>query len=739
MPAGELSDLSSLDIKEPLQDFELMQYLPNLQVLSIDASGLSTAEIESIVKLKGLQTLVLKNYDCNLLPDLSVAKKLVELRFQNCVLPDLNFLDAVSELLVLELDNCTVGEWIFGDNLTKLEELTIQKMTFPSRGFLGNLTELRRLEIKGCNLEAFDEGVVLDRVTHLYLEDNQLTTTDIVDQFPNTKILSFRYNPCSRFDIHQPHDLLEALYLDHNELNSLSIAFDLIEVWWVDLSDNQFEQFPKVFSHMPKISNLFLANNQISELPSMRLPLLEELDLNNNQINQINDIGQFEGLTSLKLSGNQISDLAPVIDILDSYKFQTLHLARNPISAESFEHFVPTILADLPTTVIPEHAQLCSPCYPSPANQSRVTNNKLTLSWVCGDEQSNLIYDVYFGIGDSIRLYYEDLMESKAEVNLQEGQLYQWQVCAKAADTSFFSGLYNLRTTEQLELPYHEKFELFEQGDDISQASTSWRLSFGETDVFQGAYITQDKAYSSSEQSLKLGQTTDVSIDLDHVSVKTLIIEFKLFIVPGKSSHISFDNMDGMTVDLFSDGYSSSVFVDKQFDKNFEVRMNAWNTFRLSAQGLNEWVHLRVNGKEAFKQKHEFRNDRATMERLCFSSREASLDPSFTQFESYLDNLSIYDANKKYVSVGMTRNESRLEFYPNPVGDYLAINGIPLDCADVMLVLRDMTGRVISQRAYQNNNGSIVWSTPDLTPGLYIVTLQADEELLGSKRIVVTN
>ncbi len=161
--------------------------------------------------------------------------------------------------------------------------------------------------------------------------------------------------------------MLTKLNLPYNELTSLPPSFTTLRnLREIDLSDNQFKEFPDVLwlSSQPELVNVDLSNNQIQQLPTTasNLTRLEKLVLHHNGLKGLpenftllqnlekidvshNDLTVFPevlcslvNLTMIDLGHNQIPEISSAI--INLTKLKKFYVARNNITKipEHMEH-----------------------------------------------------------------------------------------------------------------------------------------------------------------------------------------------------------------------------------------------------------------------------------------------------------------------------------------------------------------------------------------------------------------
>ncbi|MEZ4685954.1 MAG: T9SS type A sorting domain-containing protein [Bacteroidia bacterium] len=81
---------------------------------------------------------------------------------------------------------------------------------------------------------------------------------------------------------------------------------------------------------------------------------------------------------------------------------------------------------------------------------------------------------------------------------------------------------------------------------------------------------------------------------------------------------------------------------------------------------------------------------------------------------------------------------SEVVAYPNPVADQLNVRySFPIP-ANASIVLRDMLGRSVAQRAVNGTEGTVQFSTSDLAQGAYVLTVEAEGAVVARKKVIVT-
>jgi len=234
------------------------------------------------------------------------------------------------------------------------------------------------LERQGCEemltaaLKHDDDSTA---VRHVMLNNNVLMNVPKqLARFVNLAILDMSSNQLKSLCKHLHLPQLKVLILKDNILNDTSLPKDFadrmpsLEV--LNLSGNQFTQFPYQLLDMDTLRELNLGSNKISVLPRHyeNLHALEVLYLGGNELIGVPDeISQLRNLTSLNLADNRINLLPRTLAALKKIKTLSLHgnrlttlpielvklkleelsLRNNPLVnrfAKEHSHMVPSLL-----------------------------------------------------------------------------------------------------------------------------------------------------------------------------------------------------------------------------------------------------------------------------------------------------------------------------------------------------------------------------------------------------------
>ncbi|XP_041647610.1 leucine-rich repeat-containing protein 40 [Cheilinus undulatus] len=203
-------------------------------------------------------------------------------------------------------------------------------------GALGELQELQQLRLSHNQLKALPvEVCTLKNLRSLTLQQNLLESLpEELGILENLTELDLSNNNLEGL----PPSLgnltcLQKLNLCHNKLSCLPDSLArLTNVKLLDCSNNQLTDIPASLSEMPVLEQLYLRHNKLCLLPKLTAPMLKELYVGNNQIQQL-ETEQLTCLTAisvLELRDNKIKSLPEQITLMST--LTRLDLTNNDIS-----------------------------------------------------------------------------------------------------------------------------------------------------------------------------------------------------------------------------------------------------------------------------------------------------------------------------------------------------------------------------------------------------------------------
>ncbi|XP_076578731.1 leucine-rich repeat-containing protein 40 isoform X2 [Chaetodon auriga] len=209
-----------------------------------------------------------------------------------------------------------------------------QLSSLPSA--LGELQELQQLRLSHNQLRSLPvEVCTLKNLCSLKLQQNLLESLpEELGQLENLSELDLSNNHLKDL----PSSLgqltcLQKLNLCHNKLSCLPDCLaQLKNVKLLDCSNNHLTEIPASLSEMLAMEQLYLRHNKLQLLPKLPAPMLKDLYVGNNQIEQL-QMEQLACLTSislLELRDNKIKTLPEQITLLNT--LTRLDLTNNDIT-----------------------------------------------------------------------------------------------------------------------------------------------------------------------------------------------------------------------------------------------------------------------------------------------------------------------------------------------------------------------------------------------------------------------
>ncbi|XP_020502577.1 leucine-rich repeat-containing protein 40 [Labrus bergylta] len=252
-----------------------------------------------------------------------------------------------SELTKLLLSSNQLTQ--LSDDITLLPGLTTldlhdnQLSSLP--GALGELQELQQLRLSHNQLTSLPvEVCTLKNLRSLTLQQNLLQSLpEDVGMLEKLTELDLSKNNLQGLPSSLGHlTCLQKLNLSHNKLSCLpdSLA-QLISVKLLDCSNNQLTDVS--LSEMPVLEQIYLRHNKLRLLPKLTAPMLKELYMGNNQIEQLEteQLACLRAISLLELRDNKIKSLPEQVTLMST--LTRLDLTNNDIST------LPAALSLLPS------------------------------------------------------------------------------------------------------------------------------------------------------------------------------------------------------------------------------------------------------------------------------------------------------------------------------------------------------------------------------------------------------
>jgi leucine-rich repeat protein SHOC2 len=279
-----LPNLTYLDLSNNICN-EFIDIPKNIEILNLSFNRFSTINISGLKKL----------YNFNISDN-----QLVDFTLSDCC--DLHSLYLSSNMLVSLPDDICFSK------LVTLDVFSNQLISFPEK--IGNLHSLVDLLAYSNEIESLPDSFgLLTNLCHLDLSKNKLSI------LPHT---IGGLNKLKNFD------------LSFNNLIELSPSIgSMSSLECLDLSNNDLESIPKEMENLKNLNELKIFNCKLTLL-DFNIPTLTFLDISNNQLDDIYNIGNFVNLNILHLQNNEIVEIPSSIGNLTN--LEIFNIEGNRIS-----------------------------------------------------------------------------------------------------------------------------------------------------------------------------------------------------------------------------------------------------------------------------------------------------------------------------------------------------------------------------------------------------------------------
>jgi len=257
----------------------------------------------------------------------------------------------VEKSAFLDLFNQELTEEIFNEicKLTHLKVIFFEECTFTTiPESIENLINLNSLMLLNCKLFELPTVITkLVKLTRLSISNNKLITLPKdFDRLINLESLDISYNPFAEI----PRSILalkklRELDISYLPVKEFSFLAELPSLEELSLNGSRVSEFVFDFTKLKKLKGIELSNNNFTEFPLSLLTLerLETLNLSENLISYLPDeFGKLVNLQIIKLEKNKLYKFP--IQLLNVTGLKGLQLSQNPFSVNElfFEYIIPT-------------------------------------------------------------------------------------------------------------------------------------------------------------------------------------------------------------------------------------------------------------------------------------------------------------------------------------------------------------------------------------------------------------
>ena len=305
---GTMKNLNTLTILEcsGLDSIDFIRKMPALQMLTIDGSDLSGADMQPITEHIAFGAL----------------------KLTNCSLSDASFLEGMDHVVGLDLSGNKIAEidlsslkavGILNINNNPIEELVLppslsefyaDNTGISNMRMLKDLDMLSILSLRNNGIDDISALANLAEIKHLYLDGNSIADISAVSGL--TKLETLAMNGNNVENLHALHALiyLREIRFGRNQLQDISGLENCTRLATVQLDGNGLSDVSVLGKSAKYIERLYLADNHISDISFLAdAEKLIFLDADNNEIADMSwlDSADTESIRGLSLSGNKIA------------------------------------------------------------------------------------------------------------------------------------------------------------------------------------------------------------------------------------------------------------------------------------------------------------------------------------------------------------------------------------------------------------------------------------------------
>ncbi|MCS3528655.1 COR domain-containing protein [Chryseobacterium sp. JUb7] len=325
-----------------LPDISFLKDYPFLKLISI----INCAEnIQILKKLKNLEELHITESKISNLDFLGEYKNLQNLSIKRCGLKDISQCKNLKSLKSLNFRGNEIVDISPIKSLTKLEELTLWDNKISNISFLSSLTNLNYLDLDDNDISEISTLSKLKSIRTLYLSSNKVSLIQPLCNIDNLRRLDVSYNLITDTEnINKISNLVE-LNITKCNISDLSVVKGLNSLKILIANSNNIYNIPTdIFS--PLITELHLAHNKLDDLTNLTdLQGLTKLHIDDNFITDLTPLIPLSKLIQLGLNNNNIKDIRPLITLIENGlpvnkgddNYRGIFIEENPLEYPSYQ------------------------------------------------------------------------------------------------------------------------------------------------------------------------------------------------------------------------------------------------------------------------------------------------------------------------------------------------------------------------------------------------------------------
>jgi Leucine-rich repeat (LRR) protein len=225
---------------------------------------------------------------------------------------DYSFLEAMTKLSYLELENCTLTTESLKaiGACSSLEVLILANCGLTNVAPLETLTNLRVLDLSENAISTISPLTAIAGLDELYLEHNALTRLPNLNGFQALRVLDLSYNALDYVGGVSSCTTIQRLNLSHNRLSSVMPLSALKELIWLDASNNSVTDV-SALAPCTKLEGFLMTDNKLKNIDFLsNCPSIREVNIDYNDVEAAPDFQPECPLETFSAAHNFLEDLS---------------------------------------------------------------------------------------------------------------------------------------------------------------------------------------------------------------------------------------------------------------------------------------------------------------------------------------------------------------------------------------------------------------------------------------------
>lgn len=312
----DLWQITTLEVPSEITDYTDLQYLENLQTLTIKNSVVE--DYSFLSRLEHLETLDLSNsyIDTAALGYIGKLPALKNLNLSNCGCSDISALSTATSLTSLDLSQNSIQDVSALENLQLLETLNLESNAITLLSSLTKMASLKELNIAKNNLSSLDPLESSVGLTKLIADDNQLMDVSVLASMTQLRHFTAANNRIADVSYLSVCAQMEYLDLGSNRLSSIDIIAEMPNLWYLDISNNTITALPELTA-TKQLQEFYAANNQLTDISCLASqPQLAYVNVDYNpELVDITCLSACSMLIKVDAFGTKVADIQALLDM----------------------------------------------------------------------------------------------------------------------------------------------------------------------------------------------------------------------------------------------------------------------------------------------------------------------------------------------------------------------------------------------------------------------------------------